>query len=97
MSSSPRAQSKAQIDRLGERLRHEDHLEEADRELYESYRQEHEPVLRKVQASIIDHLGMEPSARLKTLESARSKLQRQSIRLSQMSDVAGARLVVPPI
>lgn len=86
--------SKSQLDRLGERLRESATPREADRDLYETYRQSHARALSEVMGKLVQRAEEEPSSRLKTIESVVAKLQRQSIRLSQISDIAGCRLIV---
>ena len=83
---------KGQIDRLGERLR-SDPMD--DRTLAESqeFRALYALPMLKAQALIRQHLGLNATARLKTVNTTVEKLRRESIRLSQMQDVAGLRLV----
>lgn len=88
--------SKTQIDKLGERLKQGAHTE-ADLRLLDEYRRSFgdacEVVVRKVR-----ELGEAPTARLaKSTLSIAEKLRRESIRLSQMQDVAGCRVVVADI
>lgn len=88
--------SKTQIDRIGERLRKgevtDDDLRKLD-EYRRSFRSSYEQVL-----SPIRELGLEPAGRPeKTTGSIRGKLIRESIRLTQVQDVAGCRLTVAGI
>ena len=89
--------SKSQIDRLGDRLR-TGSLSESDlRALYE-YRRSFRPAYDTVVETVRDRLGLEPTGRPgKSTGSLREKLQRESIRLVQVQDVAGCRVVVSDI
>jgi putative GTP pyrophosphokinase len=84
----------SQIDRLGERLR-KGPVSEADLRLLDTYRRSFAEGYDAVTASIRQHLGLEPSGRpAKSTSSILEKLQRESIRLRQIQDIAGCRLVV---
>jgi ppGpp synthetase/RelA/SpoT-type nucleotidyltranferase len=88
--------SKTQIDRLGDRLREGAHTEN-DLRLLEDYRRSfgeaYESVLRTIRER-----GEFPTGRLaKSTRSIVEKLRRESIRLSQMQDIAGCRVVVANI
>lgn len=85
--------SKTQIDRLGDRLKRTPHAE-SDLRLLDDYRrsfgQAYESVVRKIRQR-----GQFPTGRLaKSTVSIAEKLRRESIRLSQMQDIAGCRAVV---
>jgi putative GTP pyrophosphokinase len=85
--------SKTQIDRLGERLKAGHHTE-SDLRLLDEYRRSfgeaYEFVVRAIQ-----QLGESPTGRTaKATHSIVEKLRRESIRLSQMQDIAGCRVVV---
>lgn len=85
--------SKTQIDRLGERLKGDPHTE-SDLRLLDDYRRSfgeaYEAVVRTLRQR-----GKFPTGRLaKSTVSIVEKLRRESIRLSQMQDIAGCRLVV---
>ena len=85
--------SNNQIDRLGDRLR--DRVRPEDRELYFDWREEFVTALDEVQSrveSALPRLGAVP--RRKTLDSTTAKLVRETIRLSQVQDIAGCRIVV---
>lgn len=89
--------SKTQIDRLGDRLRTGTLSEDDLREL-NGYRQGFAPAYRDVIAIVRDRLGIEPTGRpAKSTTAIVDKLRRESIRLSQIQDIAGARLIVPSI
>ena len=85
--------SKTQIDRLGERLKTGVHSE-ADLQLLDEYRRSfgsaYEEVLRVVRSHNLSPSGR----RAKSTSAIVEKLQRESIRLSQMQDIAGCRIVV---
>ena len=90
------AMSKSQIDRLGERLRYGP-LNESDLRLLDDYRRSfaeaYEAVVRTIRQQ-----GEFPTGRLaKSTDSIVGKLRRGSLRLSQMQDIAGCRLVVATV
>lgn len=90
--------SKAEIDRLGKRLRVADPIAADDLAMYDAYRGSFSGSLQDVLSKVAAILPSYPvTARLKRLESVRAKLQRQSIRLSQIADIGGARVVVPDL
>lgn len=62
--------------------------------MYDRYRGEFQPSLREVSDAVKHATRTAPSSRLKTLESVALKLSRQTIRLSQVDDIAGCRIVV---
>jgi putative GTP pyrophosphokinase len=85
--------SKTQIDRLGNRLKGGPHTEK-DLRLLDEYRRSfgeaYETVVR-----ILRQRGEFPTGRLaKSTLSIVEKLRRESLRLSQMQDIAGCRIVV---
>ena len=88
--------SKTQIDRLGDRLKEGLHTE-SDLRLLDDYRRSfgeaYEAVVRTIRQG-----GEFPTGRLaKSTLSIVEKLRRESIRLSQMQDIAGCRVVVANI
>lgn len=85
--------SKSQIDRLGERLRGSEKPSEADLAELQRWIQGHDPVLGETARTVREELGLAPTSRLKTAGTILDKLRRQSVRLSQIQDVAGLRLV----
>jgi putative GTP pyrophosphokinase len=88
--------SKTQIDRLGERLKQGQHTE-SDLRLLDDYRRSFGKACEAVARTLQD-LGQSPTARpAKTIPSIVEKLRRESVRLSQMQDVAGCRIVVNDI
>ena len=89
--------SKTQIDHLGERLR-QGTVTDADVKLLDSYRRSFTTAYESVIAAIRDAVDFGPTGRpAKSTTSIVDKLQRESIRLTQMQDIAGCRLVVPRI
>jgi putative GTP pyrophosphokinase len=85
--------SRTQIDRLGDRLKEGPHTE-SDLQLLDEYRlsfgDAYSCVFQK-----ISELGLSPSGRsAKSGKSIVEKLRRESIRLSQIQDIAGCRAVV---
>jgi ppGpp synthetase/RelA/SpoT-type nucleotidyltranferase len=88
--------SKTQIDRLGGRLKQGPHTE-SDLRLLDEYRRSFGEACEAVVRTIRE-LGEAPTARLaKSTLSIVEKLRRESIRLSQMQDIAGCRVVVADI
>src|SRR5437660_2932447 len=86
--------TKSQVDRLGDRLRKGD-ISETDLRQLNNYRRSfiepYQAVVRKIQ----DELKLEPTGRTpKTPTSILDKLRREHVRLSQMQDIAGCRLIV---
>ena len=85
--------SKTQIDRLGDRLKGDTHTD-SDLRLLDDFRRSfgeaYEAVVRTIRQR-----GESPTGRLaKSTVSIVEKLRRESIRLSQMQDIAGCRVVV---
>lgn len=88
--------SKTQIDRLGNRLKKGSHSE-SDLLLLDEYRRSFGDAYEVVARTIIQR-GAFPSGRLpKSTRSIVEKLRRESIRLSQIQDIAGCRVVVTNI
>jgi putative GTP pyrophosphokinase len=86
--------SKTQIDKLGDRLRTEEPSEEDLRQL-DGYRRSFMNAYEHVAKIVRDQLNLEPTGRpAKSNASVREKLRRESIRLSQMQDIAGCRVIV---
>ncbi len=89
--------SKTRVDRLGETLKRGSFSDAALREL-DQYRRSFADGYETVLGSIRESLGLAATGRpAKSTKSIVEKLQRESIRLSQMQDIAGCRLVVPGI
>jgi putative GTP pyrophosphokinase len=86
--------SKTQIDQLGDRLR-KGEVSDEDIGLLESYRLSFEEAYEEVVACIRNAAQLEPTGRrAKSTTSIIEKLRRETIRLSQMQDIAGCRMVV---
>ena len=86
--------SKTQIDKLGERLKKGD-ITEADLRLLDEYRLSFSGAYQFVEESLRKKLALAPTGRpAKSTPSITEKLRRESIRLTQMQDIAGCRLVV---
>lgn len=87
--------SKTQIDRLGDRLRRGS-FDEADLRLLDDYRRSFGPAYEAVVQAIRERLRLEPTGRpAKSTGAIIEKLHRESIRLTQIQDIAGCRVVVP--
>ncbi len=86
--------SNTQIDQLGDRMR-KGPITEADLILLDEYRRSFGEAYEAVLRTIQQQLQLEPTGRpAKSTSSIIEKLHRESIRLSQMQDIAGCRLVV---
>ncbi|NOT07874.1 MAG: hypothetical protein HOP28_06675 [Gemmatimonadales bacterium] len=86
--------SRTQIDRLGERIKHgqfsDDDLRALD-EYRKSFGQAYEYVIELMRTKLV----LEPTGRpAKSTSSIIDKLLRETIRLSQMQDIAGCRVIV---
>jgi putative GTP pyrophosphokinase len=88
--------SKTQIDRLGERLK-KDSSAESDLRLLEQYRHSFDSAYEIVRKAIREELSLEATGRRKTTQSIVDKLRRESIRLTQIQDIAGCRLIAADI
>ncbi len=89
--------SKTKIDKLGDRLR-QDKITDSDLRLLDEYRRSFTEAYEAVVGAIRKEMGLEPTGRpTKSTPSIVYKLQRESIRLSQIQDIAGCRVVVENI
>lgn len=89
--------SKTQIDQLGDRLR-KGEVSDEDVGLLEAYRLSFDEAYEEVEAAIRKAVQLEPAGRrAKTTNSIIEKLRRETIRLSQIQDIAGCRLIVKDI
>jgi ppGpp synthetase/RelA/SpoT-type nucleotidyltranferase len=89
--------SRSQVDQLGERIRGSE-ISETDLQLLDAYRRSFAQAYEHVVNSVRNDLEVEPTGRpTKSTTSISDKLARESIRLSQMQDIAGCRIVVPDI
>ena len=86
--------TKSQIDKLGQRLRAET-FQETELTLLDEYRRSFGPAYDRVVEKVQAVLGVPISGRpAKSTTSIIEKLNRESIRLSQIQDIAGCRIVV---
>jgi len=89
--------SRTQIDRLGDRLRKGNPAED-DLHRLDEYRRSFAEAYEEVVSLVRRATGLEPTGRpAKSTTSIIEKLQRETMRLSQMQDIAGCRLVVQDI
>ncbi len=88
--------SKTQIDRLGDRLKAGSHTEE-DLRLLDDYRRSFDEAYEEVVRKIREYGELPTGRKAKTKQSITEKLKRESIRLSQMQDIAGCRIVVTDV
>lgn len=89
--------SKTSIDQLGERLKRSE-ITEDDLRLLDAFRRSFAPAYEHVIAVIRSNVISEPTGRpAKSTSSIIEKLQRETVRLTQMQDIAGCRLVVPGV
>lgn len=89
--------SKTQIDRLGDRLK-QINISESDLQLLDQYRRSFNEAYEFVIKNIRKELSLEPTGRAaKSTLSISEKLRRESIRLTQIQDIAGCRLIVSDI
>lgn len=86
--------SKAQIDLLGDRLR-DGTPADADLRMLDDYRRSFGTAYEFVVQTIRRNLSLEPTGRpAKSTGAVMEKLHRETIRLSQVQDIAGCRIVV---
>lgn len=89
--------SKSQVDRLGDRLK-KGNIEEADLRMLDQYRRSYVDAYEIVVGAIREKLLLEPTGRpAKSTPSIAEKLRRESIRLTQIQDIAGCRLIAVDI
>ena len=85
------------MDQLGDRLR-KGKIKEEDFHLLDAYRRSFAEAYEEVAAIIRDATQLDPTGRpAKSTTSITEKLRRETIRLSQMQDIAGCRLVVKDV
>ncbi len=97
MARVVREMSKAQIDRLGDRLR-KGNISDDDLRLLDAYRRSFSEAYEIVIETIRKDLTLEPTGRpAKSTTSISDKLRRESIRLTQIQDIAGCRLIASDI
>lgn len=86
--------SKTKIDQLGDRLR-KGLISEEDLRILDDYRKSYGQVYDEVIEVIQNKLKLNPTGRpAKSTTSVVDKLKREKIRLSQVQDIAGCRLIV---
>jgi ppGpp synthetase/RelA/SpoT-type nucleotidyltranferase len=86
--------SRAQIDQLGIRLRADDYSDD-DLRMLDRFRRSYASVYEHTVNVIREKLRLEPTGRpAKSTNAIRDKLCRSSMRLSQMQDISGCRLIV---
>jgi putative GTP pyrophosphokinase len=86
--------SRAQIDQLGIRLRADDYSDD-DLRMLDRFRRSYASVYEHTVNAIREKLRLEPTGRpAKSTNAIRDKLCRSSMRLSQMQDISGCRLIV---
>lgn len=89
--------SNTQVDKLGERLKTAE-PSPADLQILDQYRRSISKSYEYVTRVIRDRLKLEPTGRpAKSTPSICEKLKRETIRLSQMQDIAGCRILVDDI
>lgn len=89
--------SKSVVDRLGRKLK-DGPITESDILLLDSYRRSFGKAYETVVAEIGQALDLAPTGRpAKSTSSVIEKLRRETIRLTQIQDIAGCRIVVPGI
>jgi predicted transcriptional regulator len=89
--------SKTQIDKLGDRLK-EGNITEADLRLLDEYRLSFTDAYEFVVGRIGQEVNLKPTGRpAKSTSSISDKLCRESIRLTQIQDIAGCRLVLADV
>jgi ppGpp synthetase/RelA/SpoT-type nucleotidyltranferase len=85
------------VDRLGDRLR-KGEVAEGDIHQLDAYRRCFAEPYEEVAAIVRNATWLEPTGRpAKSTTSIIEKLRRETVRLSQMQDVAGCRLIVPNV
>lgn len=89
--------SRSQVDKVGEKLKRDD-VDATAITLLEEYRSEFQDSYKTVERQLRDRLGHEVTGRpAKSTMAISEKLKRQSIRLSQIQDIAGCRVIVPTV
>jgi ppGpp synthetase/RelA/SpoT-type nucleotidyltranferase len=86
--------SNTRIDRLGDRIR-SGKIADEDLQLLNDYRRSFAPAYRMVVETLKNALKLKPTGRpWKSTSSISDKLRRESLRLRQMQDIAGCRVIV---
>jgi ppGpp synthetase/RelA/SpoT-type nucleotidyltranferase len=89
----PPSLSTSQLNRLGDRLRKSDVPDPEDIQALQAIVAEFLLPMQQAQARLRDLLGLEPTSRLKTLNSLIDKMKRFGTTLSRMRDIGGLRVV----
>jgi len=87
------ALTKSQVNKLGERLRHEPTIDAEGLERLQELRALYDAPMAKAQAVLKEKLGLDATSRLKTVNTIMEKLRREKTRLAEMQDIAGLRIV----
>lgn len=94
VTGMPLPVSKSSMDKLGARLRDAERPADEDLALFRQIAGHCQAVLSRVQSQL-EGLGYEgPTPRVKTTGTLVDKLRREHMRLSQVQDIAGARVIV---
>jgi ppGpp synthetase/RelA/SpoT-type nucleotidyltranferase len=94
---TPQGPSNTQLDKLGDRLR-AGSRDEADLRALDDYRRSFRTAYDAVVTTLKDTRGLEGTGRpAKTTTAIVDKLNRQKIRLTQIQDIAGLRLIVDDV
>ncbi len=87
--------TKTQVNKLGKRLRDSGTISEADLELLQRVRAAHADALDEVAGILRDELMLQPTSRLKTVNTLLDKLRRErTMALTTVQDIAGVRVVL---
>lgn len=85
--------TKSQINKVGEKLRAPGLPDDDTLRRLQEIRSLYEPPMATVQALLKETLGIDATARLKTVNTIVEKLRREKTRLAEMQDIAGLRIV----
>jgi ppGpp synthetase/RelA/SpoT-type nucleotidyltranferase len=85
--------TKAQVNRLGDKLRKPGPPDEDTLGQLQAFRDEYDSPMVIAQGLILTQLGVSATARLKTTNTIVEKLRREKTRLAEMQDIAGLRIV----
>jgi ppGpp synthetase/RelA/SpoT-type nucleotidyltranferase len=86
--------TKSQVDKLGKQLSHSEFPDPGDLNLLDAYQREFVAAQVHVVEVLRRQLGLQPTVRMKTVNSIVAKLRREHTALSRMQDIAGCRVVV---
>ena len=84
----------SQVNKLGDKLRSQTELDSETLQRLQDFRADYQAPMLKTQALVTELLGIDSTARLKTVNTIVEKLKRERTRLSTMQDVGGLRIVV---